>query len=314
MKDTTSIPPVMSLILASLRHPRFAVALISGLAMPAANAVQPPTDSSPEFDLSTNASFSTGGDLERDGVAGVVGEVEVARFEFEAGIGFRHGEEWRFRVGAYAHATELEFNDTAVPLPDTLDSYGLSLAATKFFGGPAAEQWRATLMLRPGVSSDSSGSSDDGFNVPVIMTLGNRVGRTFSWDVGFRFDANSDDELLPVIGVQWDFRPEWKLSVGFPRTEVSYRLAERWTLKGGLRYQAGTYHVETALAPGLDDTYLEYREIRVGGGVEWRLNDTFTMHLDGGLVADRSFDYFERDYELQGDSAAYFSFGLSARF
>lgn len=296
-------------IMGPSRRSLVGIALV-GLIAPAVNAAQPQQGFSPDFDVSANYSFSSNGDLEH---GTKVGEVEVKHADIEAGMTFRLFEGWRFRTGVFANTSDLELTG-AVPLPDQLEGMGLSLSATKFFGGEASDGWRTTLIVRPGVFSDGSGSSSDGFNVPGILTVGKRYSPTLAWDVGIRFDPTSKNEVLPMFGVRWDFHPDWMLSVGFPRTEVTYKLASNWTLKGGLRFQGGTYHVETALAPGLGDTYLEYREIRVGAGFEWRINDSFSVNLDGGLVADRRFDYFERDYELKGDSAAYLSIGISTRF
>lgn len=309
MNTTKSKRRTLPDILESLRRPLLCLA-VAALTMPTAKAAEPPRGASADFDVSTNYSFSSNGDLER---GAKVGEVKVKHADLEAGMSFRPSEEWRFRTGVFASTSDLEFTG-AVPLPDKLKAVGLSLSATKFFGGEAANSWRATLVVRPGVFSDGTGSSSDGFNAPVILSVGKRYSPTLTWDLGVRFDADSKNEILPVFGVRWDFHPDWMLSVGFPRTEVTYKLAPNWTLKGGLRFQGGTYHVGTALAPGLGDTYLEYREIRVGGGFEWKLSDSISVNLDGGVVADRRFDYFERGYELKGNSATYLSIGISARF
>ncbi|MFA6286280.1 MAG: DUF6268 family outer membrane beta-barrel protein [Opitutaceae bacterium] len=309
MKTTKSKHRALHDILESLRRPLLCVATI-GLVMPVAKAAEPQPGFSPDFDVSANYSASTNGDLER---GAKVGEIEVKRAEIEAGMSFRLFEEWRFRTGVFANTTDLELTG-AVPLPDKLESFGLSLSATKFFGGEDENNWRATLVVRPGVSSDGSGSSSDGFSAPVIVSVGKRYSPTLAWDLGVRFDPNSNNEVFPVFGVRWDFLPDWMLSVGLPRTEVTYQLTEKWTLKGGLRFQGGTYHVGTALAPGLGDTFLEYREIRAGGGFEWKLSDSLSLNLDGGMVVDRRFDYFERGYELKGASTAYLSVGLSTRF
>jgi hypothetical protein len=281
-----------------------------GLVAPAVNAAEPPQGFSADYDVSASYSFSTKGDLER---GSKVGEVEVKHAGIEAGMSFRLREGWRFRTGVFVNTSKLELTG-AVPLPEQFEATGFSLSATKFFGGEAANNWRTTLILRPGVFSDGSGSSSEGFSVPGVLTIGKSYSPTLSWDAGVRFDSTSKNEILPMFGVRWDFHPDWNLSVGFPRTEVAYKLAPRWTLKGGLRFQGGTYHVATALAPGLGDTFLEYREIRVGGGFEWKLSDSFLLNLDGGVVADRRFDYFERGFEVKGDSTAYFAIGISARF
>lgn len=299
----------LSRLLISLWQPILCLSMAE-LYVPAAESAAPEKGSSPSFDVSANFSFSSNGDLER---GAEIGEVEVKHADIESGMTFRLFQEWRFRTGIFGSLTDLDHAGT-VPLPDRLETAGLSLSATKFFGGEDANSWRATLVLRPGFFSEELGSSGSAFNVPGFLSIGKRISPRLAWDAGVRFDFKSQYEVIPMLGVVWDFHRDWTLSAGFPRTEIAYKLTPALTLKGGLRFQGGTYHIETAPAPGLGDTYLEYREIRVGGGFEWRINNSLSVTFDGGLVVDRRFDYFDRDYEMKGDSAAYLTIGITARF
>jgi hypothetical protein len=72
--------------------------------------------------------------------------------------------------------------------------------------------------------------------------------------------------------------------------------------------------VKDALAPGLGDTRLEYREFRLGGGFDYKLSTNLSAQVDAGAVVDRRFDYYNRSYTLDGKDAAYVSLGLTAKF
>ena len=120
--------------------------------------------------------------------------------------------------------------------------------------------------------------------------------------------------MLPILGARWDFAPAWTLAFGFPQTGISYQASSALTLKAGARFQGGTYHVSTARAAGLGDTWLEYRDIRLGAGFDYQIGKILTASLDGGVVIDRKFDYFDRNYDLDGKSVGYFTVSLRARF
>lgn len=265
-------------------------------------------DIAASYDLSANYSFSPGSDLESGG-----GEIEVQSFNFEAGAVIPLFEQWRIRAGIFTNKSDFDYTGL-VTLPDELQAMGLSLSATKFFGDEGDNVWRTTFLLRPGSFSDSSGASGASFNAPGLLTFGKRISPTLSWDLGVRFDFRGEDEILPVLGLKWDFRPDWSLSLGLPKTEITYQMSENWTLNAGIRFQGGTYYIADVSDARLRDSYLDYREIRAGLGIEWNVTDSFSVNLDGGVVVDRQLDYFEKGSEVEGDSAGYFSFGLKSRF
>ena len=54
--------------------------------------------------------------------------------------------------------------------------------------------------------------------------------------------------------------------------------------------------------------------MRVGFGADLTLPAGFILTLDAGMVTDRQFNYYDRDYRLNGDPAAYGSIALRAKF
>jgi hypothetical protein len=169
-------------------------------------------------------------------------------------------------------------------------------------------------MLRPSFSADSTHFSGKTFNLSGMMSIGRKVSPTLSWNLGVGASTRGQNKVLPVGGVHWDFSPDWTLSVGFPKTEIAYKLSESIRLNAGVKFQGGAYHIDKARGPGLGDTYLEYREFRVGGGIDYEISKPLSVSLDAGEAVSRKFDYYDRNYQLDGRSAAYVNLGLRFRF
>jgi hypothetical protein len=66
--------------------------------------------------------------------------------------------------------------------------------------------------------------------------------------------------------------------------------------------------------PRLANTYLDYRELRVGVGGDFKLSETLSLSIDAGVMTDRRFEYYDRNYTLNGDPAAFVTLGISGRF
>lgn len=261
-------------------------------------------------DVTVTSSFSSGSDLERDGK---LGEATIRQYGVTYGTSFRIDDDLRLIGGAFGNWTDLDLSGTA-PLPDRLSVVGLTLGATRSLREWIGPDWRATVLLRPNLSADSSSLSGNGFNVPMILSVGHRASATFSWDLGLTIDPEGRYAVLPLAGMRWDFAPGWTASVGFPQTGVAYHFSRALTFNAGARFQGGTYHVARSRGPVAGDTWLEYREVRLGAGFDYRFSPALSVTVDAGAVLDRRFDYFDRDYKIDGKSAAYVTLALRARF
>jgi hypothetical protein len=205
----------------------------------------------------------------------------------------------------------------ASAVPATLQEIAVVLGA----GHRLNPHWLLTGTLRPGLSGDLKGDSADAFNAPVLLLATWRRTPTLAWAFGVRADWLADRPVIPFIGVNWKFAPDWEFALGMPRAGVSYTAHPdlKWTL--GVSVQGGNFHigrdprpVSVAVGPRLDDTTLDYHEIRVGLSADWRLNDSFSLSAEAGLITDQKFDYFDRGYVLNGDEAGFFTIGLTGRF
>jgi len=224
------------------------------------------------------------------------------------------------RPGVFASAggTWERFNvdaTSALPVPKKLQGAALNLAGAMALDG----DWMVSLTVSPGFYSAGSSPGMDGFNAPGLLLGTRKISPTFSLAVGLRFDAFSDNSVLPIAGFRWQPAPEWTVSVGAPRTEAVYKVREDIEVFGGGSFQGGGFafddpQLRSSGTISLRDTYVDYREIRVGGGLRWNLGKAVALELEGGWVVDRRFDYYERSLEVKTDGASFWHLEVTTRF
>lgn len=259
-----------------------------------------------EFEFSLGGSASGG--VERGGAE--LGDVSVTSFSGglrtfrpldQRGRGLILGVEW----------TEHQLDvDAGVPLPDQLREIQLVLGLNQ----PINERWTAGIYARPGLASDFDSISGDDINLPVLLTLTYVRNPQLMWLFGVNVDPFSEYVVLPAVGVRWNFAPDWTFSLGFPRTGIAYAATDRLTLHAGAAVAGGNFHVGEDLPPGLRETTLSYREIRLGVSAEYQLRPNLGIELELGSTVDREFDYFDRDYDLDGDNVGYARLSISGKF
>lgn len=266
-------------------------------------------------DLTFNPSYSwsSNGDLTR---GGKVGEVSVQRFGFQASEGVSLNPDLNLRVGAMVEQTNLD-RSAGTPLPGTLRSFVLDLGLTYTL----KPEWSLMLSVRPGHNADTSVISRDTLDFPVMAIASYRASANLIWSFGGRYDEFSDHPLVPYAGVHWQFAPAWALDIAFPRTGFTWRATSDISLGAYASMQGGSYRVThdprpvgIALYPGLKDTYLEYREIRAGLGADFAVGPGSSVRVDAGVVTDRKFEYIDRAFRLDGNSAAFASVSIRVRF
>lgn len=289
-----------------------ALALLAVLVLLASNSVfaqQPPSTvfRTSLLELSAgNYSYSTKADLTRGGVVGAVAvhHVEVSlsgRHELTTGLQLAYG---------LGYDTNLLTADTAVPLPDQLSVLSINLGLIRSLNS----EWTAALFARPGFYSDGEHLGSRSLNVPLLVSASYTPRPELVWTLALSLDPFAKNPVLPVLGVRWQFAPDWEFDLGFPRTGLTWQASGHLALRADASFQGGSYRVTPGLAVAPADTFLYYREIRAGAGLDFKLAAATTVSVDAGFVADRRFDYHERNYRLNGDPAAYLKLSFNARF
>lgn len=208
-----------------------------------------------------------------------------------------------------------DLDATTALLPDQVAELTLNLGLQRRFSA----QWSAAIFARPGLYGDFEdlGSS---FNLPVLAMMNYTRSPDLVWNFGLNLNAFSDNPVLPIAGLRWRFAPGWTFTVGFPQSGFSWRHGDTLTLRAGVGFNGGSFRVSESLGvpgPGrarLANTYLDFREVRVGLGADVSLSQGFKLVAELGAVTDRKFDYFDRDYRIDGDAGLYGTLGLRASF
>jgi hypothetical protein len=179
-----------------------------------------------------------------------------------------------------------EFPGADLP-PEVFDAYiefGWKPQLTSIF--------RADLGIRPGVYSDFHFINGDSFRVKGhgygIVDLSS----TWSLAAGVEYINRHHIKLLPAGGLLWRPNPDTEWAITFP----SPRLAQRFTTVGVTEwwwyvrgeYGGGAWTVKRA--SGLRDG-VDYNDLRVVLGTEWRTNYGPKGYFEVGYVFDRQILY-----------------------
>ncbi len=270
---------------------------------------QPPTEGN---SVEATYSFSGSSDVRQTGGAAELG---VQRASIQASHRFKLDEQSGLRIGILAQNTWLDLT-AALPLPDQLQAYALQLGYTR----QLSAQWSLAVSAQPGTYGDEAKIGGGTFNVPVLLTGIYAQSRELAWVFGARYDGFADQQLLPFAGVRWQFAPAWTFELAFPRTGLTYRANERVSAGGYVGVQGGNYRVTAEVprgvagAPALGRTYLDYYEIRVGGGVDIALGKAASLRFEAGIVTNRTFDYYERNFRIKTADAPFGTIAWRAQF
>jgi hypothetical protein len=261
---------------------------------------------------SVEYSYSGASDLKR---GATLGEVDVHHTDVSVSGRLPVNQTTMFLYGAALSVNQLQA-DSGLPLPDRLGELSANLGLSHRFS-PALS---LSGFVRPGFYSDLENFSSDAFNAPVLLLGRYATSQDLVWSAGVSANFFSDRGVMPVAGVRWKFAPEWTFNLGFPRAGFTWDVKEKLSLNAGLSIQGGSYRVTESLgvpAPGiarLANTYVDYREIRFGAGADFKLSEHVSVSVEAGVMTDRRFEFYDRDYTLNGEAAPYGSVGLSGRF
>lgn len=262
--------------------------------------------------VDVTTSFSSEEEIARG--ATLLGELAVQHFAVSASGRTPLSAETNLLYGA-AYSVHVLDASTALPLPDRLAELSLNVGVRHQLN----PQWTVSVFLRPGFYSDFEDLDGKSFNVPLLALASYGQSRDLIWSFGLSANAFNERAVMPVVGVNWRINPAWSFSVGFPRSGFAWRATEKLTARAGVGFQGGNFRITQNLGPApggarLANTYVDFREVRAGVGLDYEFSDAVTLTLDLGAVTDRKFDYFDKDYRLDGDSGLYGALGVKASF
>jgi hypothetical protein len=155
-------------------------------------------------------------------------------------------------------------------------------------------------MIAPGVWSDLDGTlhSDD-YDFPTSLLLTIRREDDLFFKVGVRYnEVFVDANVLPWLGLSWQFLDQWRLDVLAPESvELSYWATPEFGILAGGEIQGAQYFVRSDIATGSQRANVNVQEIIIYGGLMWRPTDVLSLAGRLGAVV-------AGDYKLDDGNAA----------
>jgi hypothetical protein len=220
------------------------------------------------------------------------------------------------RLGVQTERYAFSFGSNA-PIPDDLHSTNLILGLdTKF-----SDSFLIRIEMQPGfygVDWDDFGR--DTFNVPFIL------GGTYIFSSGVQVvfgvgvDAWRSNVVLPGGGVRWKFAPEWTLNAVVPTPRLEYEPNSNMVFFAGADIRSTSYRVEKNFGTlrgntALNHASITYNELRVGGGLDWKLSTAIKLSVEGGYIPYRNFDFHRTQVRYHQDGGApYLRLGFHAAY
>ena len=220
------------------------------------------------------------------------------------------------RLGLQTERYAFSFGDFAA-IPDDLHSTALIIGLDT--------QLSDSILIRveaqPGFyGTDFDDFGQDTFNVPLI------IGGTYIYSSNLQFvfgigvDALRQTPILPGGGVRWKFAPQWTLNAVAPTPRLEYEPNSNLLFFGGADLRLTSYRVEKNFGTlrgntALNHASISYEELRVGGGLEWKLSTAVKFSFEGGYIPFRNFDFHRTQVRYHQDGGApYARIGFHAAF
>jgi hypothetical protein len=202
------------------------------------------------------------------------------------------------------------------PLPDRLQAFHLALGSDLQLG----EAWLVRVEAQPGFYGNDAGFLGRDFSCPLVAGGSYFVSADLQFVVGLSYDPDRRYPVLPGIGFRWKFAADWVLNVVPPTPRIEYSMTKTLMLYAGADLRDDTYRMGRNFGrehgiPELDGAVLDYAEVRVGAGAQWKISSAITMEIESGCVVVDQFDYHRDDIRFRSTEAPpYGGISLKAAF
>ena len=274
------------------------------------------SESSFSFEFNAEGTFVGSGDVQR----GETGTLRVQDFdETDARFHFILTPRTKIgilRLGVQAERYSFNFSHNAA-IPDVLQSTALVIGLDTEF----SDSFLIRLEAQPGFYGiDFDDFGQDTFNVPVVLGGTYIFNSNFQVIFGVGIDALRKFPVLPGGGIRWKFAPQWVLNAVAPTPRLEYEPNSSLMLYAGADIRATSYRVEKNFGtmrgnPALNHAAITYEEVRVGGGLDWKLTSAIKVSAEGGFIPFRNFDFHRTEVRYHQDGGVpYGMFALHAAF
>ena len=263
------------------------------------------------FEFHAEGTFVGNGDVER----GEHGNLRVRDFdESDTRIHFILTPMTKIgilRLGLQTERYSFGYGSLA-PIPKDLHSTALVIGLDTEF----SDSFLIRFEMDPGFyGTDFDDFGQDTFNLPVILGGTYIFSSNFQIVFGIGVDALRKYPVLPGGGIRWKFASRWTLNAVVPTPRIEFEPNSNLLFYVGADIRATSYRVEKNYGtlrgnPSLNHAAITYEEVRVGGGLDWKLSSAVKLTMEGGVIPYRNFDFHRTDVRYHQDSIA--PYGMAA--
>lgn len=256
--------------------------------------------------------FSWGGESDFSNGAGSFSNNE---FGFSANVPIVMRDGFRLTAGVGYRRNQLDFSGAPFPFGTrslALDRLDIPFNVWKDFN----DRWKMWVRVQPGWYSDFGTVTSDDFILTSLALLSYQLNEKTRVAFGAYYSRDLGEErVLPAIGFIFEPDPHWSLALTFPRAELSYAPNEDLLFTARALLSGAGWNVRDPGGSGRD-VDLNYRSIRVGGGVDARLSGPWWAYVDAGIQVGQELTIEGAPYIFEQDleSSAYATGGIRLRF
>src|ERR1700674_470172 len=253
-----------------------------------------------EFDA--DGTYVGSGDVQR----GERGNLRVQNFD-ETDTHFHYILTPRVKIGILRLGMQAEHYSFGFPhnsaIPDVLESTALVIGLDTEF----SDSFLIRLEAQPGLyGTDFDDFGQGTFNVPVALGGTYIFNSNFQVIFGVGIDAFRTYPVLPGGGIRWKFAPQWVLNAVAPAPRLEFEATNSLKLYAGADIRATSYRVDKMFGtlrgnPALNHAAITYEEVRVGGGLDWKLTSAIKLSAEGGFIPVRNFDFHRTEVRYHQD-------------
>lgn len=316
------------LAICSLRLTACAVAVLSPIVAAAQQATSPrfevirpspgesqPDDGPPLLDVKLDTSYTAEGETTFRGAK--YGDSSALNFNLSASTFVplsQSNEKWMLPFDLQTQNISLD-SFAGVPLPDRIHTLEFSTGLAY----KANDEWMFMARISPTLYKfDDIGGNDIGISGGLMVEW--EYSPAVKWMFGLMVMPDNDLPVLPVVGVDWRINERWELQLMFLDPRLVYTLNDQWKIHAGMGLNFGTtFRTSDTLGtsiglPRFNDALGSYSDMRIGAGVEYQLNKSWSFEAEAGYSMNREIDYQDLDEKVKFGDAPYFRLGLKFEF
>lgn len=223
--------------------------------------------------------------------------------------------DFAMRIGVGTEQYWFNATDSASVIPNRVQSFSGSVGFDYDFW----EKWTLSASFTGGIYSDFEDISADDFNFRALAYLGYQYSPSLFIFAGVAVAPDFQIPVLPAAGVRWRIDERWTLNAVLPKPTLEYKIADGWKVYGLGQLAGGTFRVSDDFGQRsgrdeLDNRWISYLDLRVGGGIGYTWNKTVSFRVEAGSSVYRNFEYEDTDFSVDAGPAFYSSAGLSVKF